>query len=149
MLEEEEKLLTPYVFFAVSAQNDITGNSSGFMGRIKYDIPLISGNENHTFTIKPEIGVQYDNQNLNTYYFGISQNESVNSGLYSYTASDSGAPYEGITCVYVANQRVNLFLIFQVFQLPPQVYNNPMVEKPKDVLSSQLIVPYSFLNEFE
>jgi len=144
MLGLEERFITPYGFFAVSGQKDITGDSAGFMGRIKYEMPLLYGNVNQTFMIKPEIGLQYDSQNLNNYYFGISQSESVNSGLPVYSATDSIGPYEGINFIYVANQRVNFFLLFQLYQMPNAVFDSPMVVKSKSVLSSQLVATYTF-----
>jgi len=144
MVGLEERVITHYGLFAISGQNDITGNSNGFMSKLKYEMPLFFGTTENTLLVKPEFGLLYDSQNLNNYYFGISSSEGRSSGLSPYSATDSVGPYEAISVVYTASQRVNLFLVFQLYQLPNAVFNSPIEEKSKSVLSSQALVIYSF-----
>jgi len=110
---------------------------------MQYGAPIFWGSTANTFMIEPEVGLEYDSQSLNNYYFGISQVESAKSGLPQYSASDSVGPYEALNFVYSANQRVNLYLEFQANQMPNQVFDSPMVVKAKTILSSELIVTYS------
>ena len=143
MLGLQESFISRLGIVEISGQNDVMGISNGFMGCLEYAAPMFWGSVNNTFMLEPEVGLQYDSQNLNNYYFGVSQSESVKSGLPQYSASDSWGPYEALNFVYCANQRLNLDLEFQLNQMPNQVFDSPMVVKAKSVLSSTLIMTYT------
>ncbi|MCX5773373.1 MAG: MipA/OmpV family protein [Fusobacteria bacterium] len=143
LLGLQENWITSYGIFEASGENDITGTSKGFMATLQYGAPVFFGSKSNTFMIEPEVGLQYDSSTLNNYYFGISQTESMDSGLSQYAPTDSWGPYEALNFVYVANQRLNFYLEFQANQLPNAVFDSPMVVKAKTILSSELIMTYS------
>ncbi len=64
-------------------------NSNGFI----WDLAWLYRYTNGALTLTPGIGVQYNSENYNDYYYGVSKNESRRSGLKSYSADDGWNPY--------------------------------------------------------
>ncbi len=48
---------------------------------------------NGGLTVTPGIGVQWNSENQNEYYYGVSRKESARSGLRGYNPNDSWSPY--------------------------------------------------------
>lgn len=46
---------------------------------------------NGGLTVTPGIGVQWNSENQNEYYYGVSRKESARSGLRGYNPNDKGA----------------------------------------------------------
>lgn len=64
-------------------------NSNG----IVWDMARLYRYTNGGLTVTPGIGVQWNSENQNEYYYGVSRKESARSGLRGYNPNDSWSPY--------------------------------------------------------
>lgn len=64
-------------------------NSNG----IVWDMARLYRYTNGGLTVTPGIGVQWNSENQNEYYYGVSRKESARSGLRGYNSNDSWSPY--------------------------------------------------------
>lgn len=55
---------------------------------------------NGGLTVTPGIGVQWNSENQNEYYYGVSRKESARSGLRGYNPNDSWSPYLELSASY-------------------------------------------------
>ena len=66
-------------------------NSNGII----WDMAWLYRYTNGGLTVTPGIGVQWNSENQNEYYYGVSRKESARSGLRGYNPNDSWSPYTG------------------------------------------------------
>jgi outer membrane protein len=106
---------------------DITGQSNGFMATIEYEKRFVCIKGRHLYSLKPSIGFQYSSTKLTDYYYGISSEEAIRSGLSQYTPDDEISPYLGLAFVYSYNRRWNLTLSSRVNRLSDTIIDSPMI----------------------
>lgn len=72
-------------------------NSNG----IVWDMAWLYRYTNGGLTVTPGIGVQWNSENQNEYYYGVSRKESARSGLRGYNPNDSWSPYTELSASYL------------------------------------------------
>jgi len=104
---------------------DTLNNSNGMLGDITYLHRFMLD----SWTIVPGVGVTWSSKNQTDHYYGVSDNESRRSGLDSYTAGNSFAPYVELTANYKFNSNWNAFMTGRYISLSNEVKDSPMVDK--------------------
>lgn len=85
-------------------------------------------------TLTPGIGINWQNETFNDYYYGISSHESQRSGLAQYDAGKSISPFVELTANYHINSNWNTFVIGRYTQMDDNIKNSPMVDKSYNAL---------------
>lgn len=80
---------TEYGFLRTTLAGDTLDNSNG----IVWDLAWLYRYTNGALTLTPGIGVQWNSENQNEYYYGVSRKESSRSGLRSYDPESGWNPY--------------------------------------------------------
>ncbi|KAA9001349.1 MipA/OmpV family protein [Affinibrenneria salicis] len=121
----EYTLRTHFGHFNASVAHDILDNSDGIIANAAYMYPI----KLNDWEIRPKIGVRWDSEDQNKYYFGVSQSESGRSGLAAYQPGDSFTPYAELAVHYHVSESWNTFVSARYESLPDEVKNSPMVDK--------------------
>lgn len=116
--------ITPYGAFRGQAMSDVMDKSGGTIGKLEYLAKLNKGN----LTIYPSLGVQWQNDDFNDYYYGVSKKEAAKTGINQYSADSSLHPYTGLRVNFDINQDWGLFFNQKVAYNPDEVYDSPMVD---------------------
>ena len=77
--------------------------------------------------------MQYNSENYNDYYYGVSKNESRRSGLKSYSADDGWDPYGADRELQLGDW--NVYGTGRYERLSDEVKDSPMVDKSGRVFS--------------
>ncbi len=77
---------TPYGFLRTTIAGDTLDNSNG----INWDLARLYRYTNGNLTLTPGIGVEWNSDNQNEYYYGVSRHESRRSGMRSYDRTVAG-----------------------------------------------------------
>lgn len=118
---------SPIGHFNLSLGGDVSGHSQGFSGRAAYLYSLDFG----TVEFVPQAGTYWSSGSYNNYYYGISQKESVRSGLAAYEAGAAFSPFIGLTIDVVLDEeeRWEIFCYGEAVSLPSAIKNSPMVDR--------------------
>ncbi|MEA9390247.1 MipA/OmpV family protein [Acerihabitans sp. TG2] len=118
---------------------DTSGDSNGMTSDVGYSYRF----EWNKFEFTPGVGVLWSSKKQNEYYYGISQSESLRSGLNAYDPNDSISPYVQMSLDYpfATDWKASISARYSV--LSSQVKNSPMVDK-SGVSSLGIGINYSF-----
>lgn len=119
---------------------DITGNSDSIIFDAAYSYPLELSLQ---WAITPGIGVIWNNQNHNRYYYGISHNESLRSGLTAYAPQSSWSPYAELNNNFKITNNLNFNIVIRETKLNSEIKDSPMVSKNYNT-SALASINYSF-----
>ncbi len=87
---------------------------------------------NGGLTVTPGIGVQWNSENQNEYYYGVSRKESARSGLRGYNPNDSWSPYTELSASYNFLGDWSVYGTARYTRLSDEVTDSPMVDKSTD-----------------
>ncbi len=139
-----QSLQTPYGYVKVTANVDFTGRTSGgYMIDFEYGKVFKQGTGKHLFILKPTIGLQYNDQRLVDYYYGVTPPESIRSGLLEYSPRGAFSPHIGLATVYNFDKSWNLILSTRVNRLSNEITKSPMVGH-RYIFSNSVALTYSF-----
>jgi outer membrane scaffolding protein for murein synthesis (MipA/OmpV family) len=116
---------TPYGMLHVSGEGDVLGHSNGFSGAFGY----MNSFEYGPVEFVPSVGANWSSSRYNDYYYGISKDESLRSGLDDYSAGDGVSPYMGLTIDYSITDDLEIYCNGQVTFLGNAVKDSPMVSR--------------------
>ncbi|MGB2579567.1 outer membrane scaffolding protein for murein synthesis (MipA/OmpV family) [Elusimicrobium simillimum] len=128
-----------YGIVKLNVSADALGNS-GFQGKASY---MLMQNIGKSIVIFPEAGLRYYSNKHNRYFFGVSQEESLNTGFNQYSPSASITPYVGVSAVVSINKNVKSVLMGHYGILPSKIKDSPIVDKDKE-LSFYINLTYEF-----
>lgn len=114
-----------YGAFKLSAAQDILSRSRGAIANLSY----IAAWETGSWTLYPELGLQWNSSKYNQYYFGVSSEESKRSGIKSYQLDSGVYPYAGLAVDYELNKHWNIYTTYKVNYLSDDQYQSPMTKK--------------------
>ncbi|WP_083907087.1 MipA/OmpV family protein [Fangia hongkongensis] len=137
------KLQTPYGRFQAGVNMDLTAGTTGIMMNFQYLKAFVFESGKHMFITTPGIGVQWTQDKILDYYYGVSASESARSGLNEYHPDSAFSPYLSLSLMYRYNKRWAVTGAFRLNQLPKTVTDSPMVGQTY-VLTSALSFTYSF-----
>lgn len=126
-------------FITSSLRQRISGNKQGIMLNVGYGYPFQLG----SLTIIPSTGIEFSNNTLNNYYYGVSSSESKESGIEQYRAGSGGAPYIDLMGIYAITKSLNLSAGTRLERFSDAIYGSPMVEN-KNITSFMLSMIYTF-----
>lgn len=121
------------------ASADILGKSNGILVDAGYIYPFMLGR----IRVVPRIGIEWASENHNNYYYGISEKESVRSGLPAYELSNDFSPYLDLSLQYAIDRDWGVFMRGRVNALSSDIKDSPMVDKSYGIALG-MGVKYSF-----
>lgn len=116
---------TQYGFLRTSLAGDTLDNSNG----IVWDLAWLYRYNAGALTVTPGIGVEWNSENQNEYYYGVSGSESRRSGLDSYDPNDSWNPYLELTVSYRLTDNLSVYGTGRYTHLSDEIKDSPMVDK--------------------
>lgn len=104
---------------------DVTGVHNGYYGQVSLGYPIPIGN----FRIIPSISYQYLNAEISNYMFGVSQNESNNTGnaISSYDSPATSRVSYGATAIYSITENLNTIIAIKQTQYNDDIKESPIV----------------------
>ncbi|WP_367109468.1 MipA/OmpV family protein [uncultured Psychrobacter sp.] len=119
---------TPIGGFRLQAATDILDRSGGNIARLTYLARITKGN----LTVYPSIGFEYHDEDYNEYYYGVSDEESADTGVEAYSSNASLNPYINVSANYDFNENWAGFFNQSLSYLPNEQYDSPMVDSRTD-----------------
>lgn len=116
---------TKYGFLRTTLAGDILDNSNG----IVWDAAWLYRYVNGGFTLTPGVGIEWNSQKQNEYYYGVSRKESAHSELQRYKPDDGWAPYLEISANYRFAGDWSIYGTARYISLSDEVTDSPMVDK--------------------
>ena len=116
---------TQYGFLRTTLSGDTLDNSNG----IVWDLAWLYRYTNGNLMITPGIGIEWNSENQNDYYYGVSRKESNRSGLARYRADDSWNPYLELTAAYRLSDNWNVYGLARYTRLADEVTDSPMEDQ--------------------
>ncbi len=102
-------------------------NSNG----IVWDLARLYRYTNGGLTLTPCIGVEWNSENQNDYYYGVSRKESSRSGLRGYNPNDSWNPYLELSANYNFAGNWSVYGTARYTRLSDEITDSPMVDKSR------------------
>lgn len=130
---------TPYGFLHTTFAGDVLDNSNGFVWDLAWLYRYTTGG----LSVTPGIGVEWNSENQNQYYYGVSHKESRRSGLSHYNPDDSWNPYLQLAVNYNLTDSWSVYALGRYTRLTDETKDSPMVNKSwTGILSTG--ITYSF-----
>lgn len=123
---------TPVGGFRLQVATDVLDNSGGNTARLTYLAKITKDK----LTVYPSIGFEYHDADYNNYYYGVSAQESENTGVTAYESNNSLNPYINISANYDFNERWAGFANQSLSYLPNEQYDSPMVDSRTDATTT-------------
>lgn len=131
--------ITPIGGIRLKVATDVLDRHNGTVATLAH----LSKFNYNKWTIYPELGVKWNDESYNNYYYGVSQKEAAKSGLPAYKAKSSVNPYANLTGSYAFNERLSGFVSQHIGYLADTQHDSPMVDSHND-LSTKLGFNYQF-----
>nr|WP_191091958.1 MipA/OmpV family protein [Kluyvera sp. EC_51] len=116
---------TQYGSLRTMLSGDTLDNSNG----IVWDTAWVYRYTNGGLTLTPGIGVQWNSENQNQYYYGVSHHESAKSGLRSYDPNSSWNPYLELSANYRFAGSWSVYGTARYTRLSDEITDSPMIDK--------------------
>lgn len=111
---------------------DALGNADGFGADVFYKLPIFI----NQLTLTPGVGLSYLSGDRTDYYYGISREEALRSGLAYYHADFSITPYVFLETSLLLENGWNFFANMQYSFLSNEITDSPMIENDKGLMLS-------------
>ena len=125
--------ITPYGGFKAQLETDALGRSDGTSAKVAHLSRFKAMDDK--ITIYPELGLQWYNDKYNNYYFGVSEQESLRTGITgikAYKADSSVAPYVNVSASYAISPRWSAFISQHLEYLSDEQKDSPLVDNRVD-----------------
>jgi outer membrane protein len=116
---------TQYGFLRTAISGDTLDNSNG----IVWDLAWLYRYTHGGLTVTPGIGVEWNSENQNEYYYGVSRKEAARSGLRGYSPDDGWNPYLELSASYNFLGDWSLYGTARYTRLSDEITDSPMVDK--------------------
>lgn len=114
-----------YGYLRIILVGDILDNSNGIVWDMVWLYRYINGG----LIVISGIGVQWNSENQNEYYYGVSRKEFVRSGLRGYNSNDSWSFYLELSVSYNFFGDWSVYGIVRYIRLFDEVIDSSMVDK--------------------
>lgn len=108
---------------SISAGVDMLNESKTVLLNANYSYTEVLWN---TVAFTPSIGVNWLNHQHNNYYYGITEEESLKSGMPVYNANSALQPYAGLTTTFLLTQDWKFYVGVRVDKLTGDLKDSPM-----------------------
>lgn len=125
--------------FSVNVGHDVLNQSQSLLVNLDYNAPLFGDQ----WILLFKIGVAWSNHRHNTYYYGVSDSESLRSGLKYYKANSALTPNIAVTGQYLLAQSIGIFTGIKAEWLTGDIARSPLIAN-KVVPSAYTGLFYSF-----
>jgi len=115
---------TPIGGIRAQFDTDVLDRSGGNSGRLTYLARISKGK----LTVYPSIGFEYHDADYNEYYYGVSDEESAETGVTAYKSNSSLNPYISVSANYDFSDKWAGFANQSVSYVPNEQYDSPMVD---------------------
>jgi outer membrane protein len=122
--------ITPYGGFKAQLETDALGRSDGTSAKVAHLSRFKAMDDK--ITIYPELGLQWYNDKYNNYYFGVSEQESLRTGIKTYNADSSITPYINVSASYAISPRWSAFISQHLEYLSDEQKDSPLVDNRVD-----------------
>lgn len=133
--------ITPVGGFELKMATDVLGKSKGqiitLAHRSKFDLL------DNKLELYPKFGVAWHSANYNDYYYGVSANEAIKSGIAQYQAKSGYSPFASISAKYQLGEHVGLFAHQRLEWLSSSQKSSPLTDD-KLQSSTHLGLTYRF-----
>lgn len=119
--------ITPYGGFKIQAESDVLGRHNGTMVKLSHLSRFKLMDDK--VTIYPELGIQWNNQHYNQYYYGVSQTESNRTSVKPYQPDNSVNPYLQISGSYQISPHWSIFANQYLEYLSDEQRQSPLIDK--------------------
>lgn len=119
---------TPIGGFRAQIATDVLGRNDGNFGRLTY-LTRISKDK---LTVYPSVGIEWNDEDFNDYYYGVSDEESARTGVAAYSPSQSFSPYVSVSANYDINDKWAGFASQTLNYLSNEQHDSPMVDSRVD-----------------
>ncbi|MEB4673906.1 MipA/OmpV family protein [Enterobacteriaceae bacterium G50] len=116
---------TQYGSLRTTLSGDTLDKSNGLI----WDLGWIYRYTNGNLTLTPGIGVEWNSDNMNDYYYGVSHKESRKSGLRDYSADGGWNPYLELSANYRFLGNWSVYGTARYTRLSDEITDSPMVDK--------------------
>lgn len=123
MLDVNYLYTSPGGVFKAKTSWDILGRSDGFLADVSYRYPLALKKD---FKVYSGIGVEWANKNYHDYYYGVSNQEALRSGLSPYKAGSGFTPYLVLEARYDVSKSLSFFAAGRLNFLSEEIKDSPM-----------------------
>lgn len=106
---------------------------ASYVGRYKTD----------NLVVFPSIGLQWQDEKYNEYYYGVNEKEATKAGIDSYKPNDSVHPYISVMAMYDLTNDFGLFFNQKIAYHADAQKDSPKVED-KTVMATTLGITYDF-----
>lgn len=130
---------TQYGFLRTSLAGDTLDNSNG----VVWDLAWLYRYTNGNLTLTPGIGAQWNSDNQNEYYYGVSGKESRRTGLKDYDPEEGWNPYVELSASYRLTDSWTVYGTGRYTRVSDEISDSPMVDKSWSALFSTGVT-YSF-----
>ncbi|RKS87605.1 outer membrane protein [Orbus hercynius] len=119
-------LTTAYGQFSGEVAADVLDNSNTVSVDLEYAAYAQLTNK---LAIIPQLGVTWFNSSHNRYYYGVSEQESLRSGLSTYRPHSGVTPYATLTATYDFTSKWSAVFEYDFILLGNQVKSSPIVNR--------------------
>lgn len=129
--------LSPYGGLRAKATTDLLDKHGGQTLSLAH----VSRFTKDTWTIYPTFGATWRSEDYNNYYYGVSNAESLRSGVAAYQAKSSWSPFVSATVNYQATPSISLFVNQNIEWLSDTQKDSPMTS---DDIESRTRVGFNY-----
>lgn len=133
------KYRTPFGVADLRAGQDIRGNGHRLAASYAYPIST----DFRRWQVSPAIGATFISSGYTDYYYGVSADESMRSGLPEYSSQDAVNPFARISGYYRFNEDWSMFGAITGSRLSSKIANSPMADG-RYINTVLLAVSYTF-----
>jgi len=109
----------------LSLSADVLDTSHGFIADASYAYPF----KISFLKLRPVVGLEWTSEDFNDYYYGVSEKESLKSGLDRYRAGSGVNPYLGLNLKINLAEDFDLMLSTKAKSLSEEITDSPMVDR--------------------
>ena len=120
---------------------DVSNTHNGSYANLSYG--RIFGSLKEGWTITPEVGVNWISDNYANYYFGVSEEEQVRTGIKAYEAGGERSLYFKLSSTYRLTARTTLIANISYQDQGDKIYNSTMVND-RNTVSGVIGAVYHF-----
>ncbi|MCH8502620.1 MAG: MipA/OmpV family protein [Aliidiomarina sp.] len=122
----QHRYATRHGSFTTHVKTDVTSRHTGQLATFRYAYPL--NRPGQAWQLSPEIGFNYFSQNYVDYYYGVSAEESMRSGLAAYRPSSAINPVIGLSGYRYFTPRLSGVASYSLARNDSEISRSPMVK---------------------
>ena len=117
--------ITPVGVFEIGAGTDIGDQHNGLYAEAAWRLPIRA----NRWGVTPEIGLAYNSDKINNHLYGVSEAESVRSGLAEFDAGWDGQYFIGMNGHFMLSQHIRFTAGIRYSNLEGDIASSPILER--------------------